>query len=366
LIIRRYLIREISRPLALILGILVVLFGSYSASDFLSDAVNGLVPTNMLMEMVGLKVLIALDVLIPISLYLSVLLAFGRLYGDSEITALFALRIPPGWVVRAVLTLACFLAVVVGFESLVLRPMAYETLHELSNQAESMLNIDAMEAGTFYLGEQGRRVIFLTQRAGPGAPARDVFVRLKYPDHTEIIYAKLAAKLPGSHPGNGSDVHLSDVHLYNISNNNLQSDQALNAQDFIVNTKVQAAAPPGYSAVAASTAQLAASRNAADVAELQWRLSTPVSTLLLGLLGIPMSRAKPRQGKYTKFGAAILIYALYYLLCTSARAWVQNGDVPSFPGLWWAPGLLALFLLVSFYWRTLVLKFAQPRETPRR
>ena len=68
LIINRYLIREISKPLATILAVLVTLFASYSAAEFLSDAVNGLLPTNTIGEMIGLKALISLEVLIPVSL----------------------------------------------------------------------------------------------------------------------------------------------------------------------------------------------------------------------------------------------------------------------------------------------------------
>ena len=39
------------------------------------------------------------------------------------------------------------------------------------------------------------------------------------------------------------------------------------------------------------------SDNPEDIAELQWRLSTPLSTLLLALLGVLLSRTTPRQGK---------------------------------------------------------------------
>jgi lipopolysaccharide export system permease protein len=66
-----------------------------------------------------------------------------------------------------------------------------------------------------------------------------------------------------------------------------------------------------------------------------------VTTLLLGLLAVPLSRARPRQHRNTKVGVALLIYAGYYLLYESARTWVQTGVLPPFPGLWVAPVLLA-------------------------
>jgi lipopolysaccharide export system permease protein len=343
LIIKRYLIWEISKPLATVLGILIVLFASYSAASILSDAVNGLLPTDTIAELVGLKVLISLEVLIPVSLYLSVVLSFSRLYGDSEFTAMFALGVTPAKRMSAVLTLSGYLALAVAGLSLVVRPWAYQKLHELSSRAEATLNVNAMEAGTFYVGQNGNRVIFLTHRDGLGAPAQDVFVQIRDSNGTKIIYAPLAQTAPKI----GSEVHLSNAHIYEIGSGSGQDDQILDAQELTVNPDSSGGAPPEYSSVAASSARLATSDSAEDIAEFQWRLSTPLSTILLGMMGIPLSRTKLRQAKYTKFGTAILIYSGYYLLCTSARTWVQHGMVAKFPGIWWAPALLALLLLVA-------------------
>ena len=88
-----YLIREIGKTMAVVLGVLVILFASYSASGFLADAVNGLMPADAIAELITLKVIISLEVLIPVSLYIAVVLAFGKLYSDSEFTAMFALGV---------------------------------------------------------------------------------------------------------------------------------------------------------------------------------------------------------------------------------------------------------------------------------
>jgi lipopolysaccharide export system permease protein len=103
--------------------------------------------------------------------------------------------------------------------------------------------------------------------------------------------------------------------------------------------------PPEDSSVAASTAYLASSSSTPDIAEFQWRLSTAWSTLLLGMLGVPLSRSPPRQQRYTKIGIAILIFSGYYFLYESARTWVQNGAISPFPGIWWVPALLGALLL---------------------
>ena len=349
LIINRYLGREISKPLVPILTILVALFASYNVAAFLADAVNGLLPTNTITELVALKVLISLEVLIPIALYISVVLSLSRLHSDLEFTAMSALRVTPIRVMGSVFTLSAYMALVVAGLSQVARPWAYQKLHELSRLAETTISVNAMEAGTFYVSQHGDRVIFLAHRDGPGTPARDVFIRLWHGDRMRIIHAQMAFVSSQATLERGTQIHLRNAHIYEIGGEDGEDDQILNAQDIIVSPDQHDNTMPGYSSVAASSLQLAASVKAEDVAEFQWRLSTPLSTLLLGMLGIVMSRTRPRQSKYTKLGAAILIYFGYDLLLTSARTWVQHGTIAELPGIWWVPALLGLFLFVSLH-----------------
>jgi lipopolysaccharide export system permease protein len=93
---------------------------------------------------------------------------------------------------------------------------------------------------------------------------------------------------------------------------------------------------------------------------MQWRLSTPLSTLLLALLGVPLSQSNPRKGKFANLGLAIVIFAFYYQLFVIAKTWVEKGKVPPLPGIWWVPALLA-GLTVVLLWRTGEVFYRKPR-----
>src|SRR6185312_4260064 len=323
--------------MAVMLTVLVVLFASYSAGNLLNDAVNGLMPADTIAALVGLKALISLEVLIPVSLYVSVVLAFGRLYSDSEFTAMFALGVTPTRVLRVVATMAGLLAMIVAVLSLAVRPWAYQLSHELTKRAETMLSTDYMEAGTFYRGDKGNRVIFVEHRDGPKTPAKNIFVQTMHEGHPRIIYAQ-SADSKALEPGQDTaDVLLKDAHVYDFLPSGQPDDTAMTVEEVTVPTGNRSVKAPEYASTAASTPMLIASGQPADTAELEWRLSTPISTLLLGLLGVPLSRSKPRQSRYAKIGTAILLYSFYYLVCTSARTWVQHGTIGAFPGIWWAP-----------------------------
>jgi lipopolysaccharide export system permease protein len=111
--------------------------------------------------------------------------------------------------------------------------------------------------------------------------------------------------------------------------------------------------PVGYKTKSSNTFELSSSRDNVDMAEFQWRMSTSLSALLLALLAIPLSRSRPRQGQYARIIGALIIYALYFNLLNVSRTWVEQGTMLS---IWWAPGLLALLVLILYLpWKKLIL-----------
>ncbi|HEY2591255.1 MAG TPA: LPS export ABC transporter permease LptF [Steroidobacteraceae bacterium] len=346
MIIQRYLLREIIQPLAVVLVVLATLFTSFGAADFLSNAVNALLPAHMIVQLVGLRTVIALEVLIPISLYLSVVMAFGRLYSDSEVAVMFAMGFSPARVMGAVFALSLTAAIAVAVLSFLVRPWAYQRSHELSSVAAASFDTGRMQAGTFYVGSRGDRTIFIGRRAAPNSPGYDVFVQLRLRGIVRVIHAGSVEQAPGHGTQPGTTIHLTDAHVYDVSRER-GGELVMNVKDLEVDLASPEVELPEYSSLAAGTRYLASSRASADVAEFQWRLSTSWSTLLLGLLGVPLSRTRPRAQRFAKIGLAVLIYGGYYLLYESARTWVQNGVIPPFPGLWWVPALLAVLLITA-------------------
>ena len=96
--------------------------------------------------------------------------------------------------------------------------------------------------------------------------------------------------------------------------------------------------------------QLMQSGKRDEIAELQWRLTAPFSTILLALLGVPLSRTSPRHGKYAKVPLGILVFAAYYNLSAMTKKWVAQGTMGSIPGIWWTQALL-FCLLLALLWR---------------
>ncbi len=72
-------------------------------------------------------------------------------------------------------------------------------------------------------------------------------------------------------------------------------------------------------------------------------------TLLLGILAVPLSKLRPRQGRYARVGYGVVLYALYANLLIAGRTLLEQDRMPAALGLWWVHGsVLALALL--FLW----------------
>jgi len=96
---------------------------------------------------------------------------------------------------------------------------------------------------------------------------------------------------------------------------------------------------------AQSTRALLQSDDINDAAELQWRISMPISALLLGLLAVLVSRTSPREGRYARLFGAILIYIIYNNLMGVAQNWMQRGVVSQTLGMWWVHALLVIMIV---------------------
>ena len=108
--------------------------------------------------------------------------------------------------------------------------------------------------------------------------------------------------------------------------------------------------PVSYKRRAEKTLKLAESGKPKEIAEFQWRLSTPLTTILLALLAVPLSRMPARQGRHSKVILAIVVYALLFNLAGVARNWVEQERVGTFPGIWWVyvvPLIVLVILLMQ-------------------
>jgi len=341
-IIDHYLVREIIYPLLAICTALLVIFITYSLSRFLVDADAGLLQVADVARLTFFKAVIALDVLLPLSLFLAIMTGLGRLYSDSEIYAMRAGGIGEAQLLRPLMRMTLLLAIVVALLSTGARPWAYNQSYTVRAEAEAVAETGRIRESRFYSYGDKERTVFIERIADNGSDLEGVFIRTREDSDLQVITASTGVfeyfARPGSHR-----LELADARVFN----QVDDDTDLSAElgSLTIWLPAQSPEPIGYRVKAIATTELASSTDPVARAEFQWRMSTPVSALLLMLAAIPLSRSRPRQGRYAKMLLALAIYAVYFNLLDVARSWVEQG---SSAYIWWVPGLLAMVVTAMY------------------
>ncbi len=246
------------------------------------------------------------------------------------------------------------IAVIVASLSLFIRPWAYNQYYRLKAYAEANFDLTRMNDGTFYETENGARVIYAEKVDHQKDVAKRVFIRTERDDTLQVIYARKANQSMDRASGKQILV-FTDGYLYEFSRTGkegrvIQFEQSAMPIEPKENLRLK------YRVKAASTGSLARSDDSEEIAEFQWRLSTPLATILLALIGVPLSRSSPRQGKYAKVTAAVVIFAVYYNLSALTKKWVERGIIDAIPGIWWIQLLLAGLLLALLWQPTMLFR----------
>jgi lipopolysaccharide export system permease protein len=162
----------------------------------------------------------------------------------------------------------------------------------------------------------------------------------------QVIYAR-EAYMPPVQLGEARSFEFRDGYSYSLDPGGSQDTTVKFGQLSIPIPGIEK--DTSYRRKAEATMVLARSAATKDVAEYQWRLSTPLATLALALLAVPLSRSTPRQGRHMSFILAIAAYTGLFILTSAARNWVGDGEIPPIPGIWWVYGL-PLLLFAGLTW----------------
>src|ERR1700748_663910 len=88
-IVDRYLARELMWSFIAALLILLLVVTGATVADLLNKIAHGRVAADLLLALIGLRTVDTLSLLVPLSAFLGVQIAYGRLYRESEM-AVFA------------------------------------------------------------------------------------------------------------------------------------------------------------------------------------------------------------------------------------------------------------------------------------
>jgi lipopolysaccharide export system permease protein len=284
------------------------------------------------------------------------MLALGRLYHESELTAMQACGLGNGKLLKPVLWLALVAAALLSWLSFEQAPKSAQQYLDITSQALRQARFASLEPGKFRSFNAGSGIVFYAESADAQGVLHNVYAERADGDKLEIWIAARAIQ-------QGIGEQQQTFVLYEGQ----RYEGIPGSSEFRIIDFAEGGIPVSLPAVAAAdsnvkmraTNSLIASGSLQDRAELQRRLSSPLMVVVLALLAVPLSRLRPRQGRYARVGYFILLYLFYSGLIVIAGNAMTRAQSPAWLGMWWVHGVG--LLLAAWLWRRAAGKRLLPR-----
>lgn len=359
MIISRYIIREVLTSLFAVTIVLLSAFLSQQIVRYLNYVAVGKVSSDVMLTLVGFEVPYLLALLLPLGLYLGILLGFGRLYANNEMTIMQMSGFNQRRIRRVVMFLGVVVAGFVLYLMLWINPSISLKRQSLMQTGEATTHlIETLIPGRFQASPDGKHVMYVEELTRDRQKAKHVFlaqqVKDKFGKHKKewmLVLAKQGYQQP--------DPHSKDQFFVTTDGYRYEGIPGKNDYKIIQFSKYAVRIPQKNPRVLHKEVESLSSwqllkqySDPNSAAELQWRVSIPLSAFLLGLLALPMSVRKPRQGsRYLILLPAIVIYVCYINMLSVARHWVEDGALPISIGMWWVHGIMLGVVLLAFWYR---------------
>ncbi|GAB5415863.1 MAG: LPS export ABC transporter permease LptF [Congregibacter sp.] len=327
--LRRYLTLDVLGHTAAVSVVLLAIIITGRFVKYLAEAASGKLAADILLPVMLYRLPGFLELLLPLALFIGILMAYGRLYVESEMVILSACGVGPGRLARFTLWPALLVTLLVAGLSLFLTPQGAARSEALLNDPGAMQGMQFLAAGRFQSRDKLGSVTYVASLDPEVGSLGKVFVydaRKTGPEASppQVTLAQSGAVVRDMESGSRL-LELYDG--YRFSGEAGQRDfQTLSFERFAQRLPEERSSARSDPVDARLTRYLLSSSAVEDVAALHWRVSLAVMVPIVALLALSLSKTNHRRGRYIKLAPALILHLTYLLLLASSRTRVAEGD----------------------------------------
>jgi lipopolysaccharide export system permease protein len=318
--------------------ILLVIIFSGRFVKYLAEAATGDLAADILLPVMLYRLPGFLELIIPLGLFIGILMSYGRLYVESEMVIFSACGISPARLAGYTLVPATVVMLIVAGLSLYITPLGAARSQALLDDPRSSQGLNAMTAGRFQTQGRSSTVSYAESVSGETGVMNSIFLSQRAEDSdgnpTMLVTVAREAEIILDEESGARYMELRDGYRYQGVPGQLDYKVISFERFGELIPEPKGSIRKSDPVDGRSTATLIKSDSAEDIAALQWRLSLPLTVPIVAVIALTLSRTDHRRGRYVKMAPAFLIYLLYLMLLTNARAQIENGDMSVFPGMW--------------------------------
>ena len=307
---------------------------SNSLGRLLADVADGEIPQQALWPVLLSQSVKIFTLLLPISFFLGIVFAFGRLYKDHEISVMNACGMGYWQFYKSILLVILPVFILNAFTSVWLNSSVQRSAQSIVSNSKNIHEFNQVKAGQFNQSKSGAHVFFMESISEDKQVLHNVIIS----QSTEKTRALETAK-SGRHkideitgdlflvvgPGERTELELGkkNVKVIQFKQHGILIAKKVVSDSYRIREREK---PP---------ALLWRSTELKDKVELMWRISIPLVLIVLALLAVPLSYVAPRKGQFGKIGYALLVYIAYFNLMAFGRSQLEQGNIPLMLNFWW-------------------------------
>ena len=332
MVIFRYLARQILVTMLAVTFILLLIFMSGRFIRYLAKAAEGSLSPDVLFAIMGYRLPGFLELILPLGLFMGVLLSYGRMYMESEMTVLHACAYSDRRLMVHTLAISLVVAVLVGFLSLYLTPWGMNKVEDIFSEQAKLTEFEMLIPGRFQSLPSGNRVTYTERLSEDKRTLYGVFISEQTDKGLQVLVAARGTQRIDAETGERFLIlHEGSRYSGNPGQPNYQITR-FDRYSILIDSGI--AEERKDKVEFAPSLQLWRDDTPKANALLQWRISLPLLVPIVTLFALSFSRVNPRQGRFVHLFPAMMFYVIYLGLLIVVRRRMEDQKLPEGVGLW--------------------------------
>ena len=369
MILRRYMTQQVAANTAIVLLFLMALMLGGRLIRYFGIAAEGRLDVGLLFAIIGYNIPTFLELILPLSFFIALMLVLGRMYVDQEMSVLFASGISRGRLTRLMIPLITGLFIFQMGISLLAKPWGLSNSKQIWQTQSLGSLLDLVRPKTFI--SSGNYHLYVDEFDKEKRELKNLYVVQQQTDKSGkiakndvIITATRAYQVPSKDTDSSMQLDLFQGRRYELGTNNAKYNQASFEKYRITLEKPASEKITETNVETQTTAKLLAHTQKPEVkAELGYRFTMPWLIIIAAMLATPLAQVRPRQGRWLRLLPSVLIFASCAISIISLRTAIGKERISEYAYIWLIVGFIAFALLLN--WQSRVVHRVRYRRHSR-
>ena len=354
--IAKYIMRNLVAYFCVITFIIgLVVFGNQFVLT-VQESIDRGIPFQELMPLISFNMIRDVPVILVLSIFLAVIITISQLYKNSEAIVMNSIGFGDKAFLSVIKPLAIILFLFVLFLTAYAVPWAKQQKSVAEEETKNASEFSFITEGRFESFKKGDIVFYASESTSIDVDGvqnmEEIFIYASENGNPVIVLASDATKY--------IDPKSKSIYLRlrdGVRYQGLPSSENINILNFdsydleIVSGEVQKSIATFTEIEEKTTLDLLKQGGLLAIAELQWRLSLPLSILILVVFAVYLGKTSPRGGKGINILIGIFVFMLYNNGLLVAKSSIENGLLSPIIGMWGIHLIAILFLMLLYQFR---------------